>query len=546
MDLPVLLAAAALGALLLLDNNAVFQGMLSRPLVTGALFGWLLCDSPVPLLAGTMLELIWANVIPLGEQRRPSTTVLGTLCAIVLALWPGGWAGREPQAVLAICFLVILFAIPVSFFAKEAVGVLRRRATALNARFAAAIDRGQFQRLFWLNLAPLPLHWALYFAVLAASGALYLRLLPLLFAALTPASVYGLAFSALTLPFLGLAVFIRLFDGSQLKRWLLAGAGLALAQRLLLPQLPLLVALVVLLATGLIYIMARRGRVEQVVRAVRTVPRSAAAPGVTAAVVLPVTGLWCRSLLVQAAWNSERMLNLGLTMMMAPVVTRIHGTGPAGRAALHKYLDHFNTHPYFISLLVGVFSRLEATGGGDAARVAAVKREDERLLGPLAAAGGSFFWEGLRPLWGLIGIAWVQLASAELRWWGPLLAVIGYNAAQLHMRWYGLRTGWRDGETAIREYLRGFRERVGMVHRVGLLLLGGLMVFLPDALLRAAAPQAGMLSSTVTQFAWGLGVWALVAVFLLALFKRLGVTRILFASAFVSLLVAWGGELWAC
>ena len=32
----------------------------------------------------------------------------------------------------------------------------------------------------------------------------------------------------------------------------------------------------------------------------------------------PVGRLWCRSFFVQAAWNPERMLNLGLTMLMAP------------------------------------------------------------------------------------------------------------------------------------------------------------------------------------------------------------------------------------
>ncbi|HNW92783.1 MAG TPA: PTS sugar transporter subunit IIC, partial [bacterium] len=103
METLIILAACALGALLLLDNNVLFQGMLSRPIVTGAVFGALLSDSLVPLFVGTMLELVWANVIPLGEQRRPSATFMGALCAIVLSRWPGGWHNRPVYEVLAAC-----------------------------------------------------------------------------------------------------------------------------------------------------------------------------------------------------------------------------------------------------------------------------------------------------------------------------------------------------------------------------------------------------------------------------------------------------------
>lgn len=257
-ELPVLLAAAALGGALLLDNNVVFQGLLSRPLVTGAIFGWLLDDMLHPLLMGAMLELLWANVIPLGESQRPSSTVLGVLCAIVIARWPGGWEGEQPYAIVAGLFLVVLFCIPVSYLAKYWTLRLRRTIVSLNGECAAAVARGEFSRLFWLNLRPLPRYWALHTVILAVFAPLYLWLLPHIYVALDESSCHGLAFAGLTMPFLGLAVFTNLFDGLSLKRWLLAGAALALAQRLLVPHLPPLAALVVLLAGGLVYITARR------------------------------------------------------------------------------------------------------------------------------------------------------------------------------------------------------------------------------------------------------------------------------------------------
>ena len=48
---------ALLGGVLALDGTSVGQFMLSRPVVAGALTGWMLGDPALGLLIGTLLEL---------------------------------------------------------------------------------------------------------------------------------------------------------------------------------------------------------------------------------------------------------------------------------------------------------------------------------------------------------------------------------------------------------------------------------------------------------------------------------------------------------
>lgn len=240
-DLGSILLAAAVGALLLLDNNVVLQGWFSRPLVTGALAGAVLTDgSPYPLLGGAMLELLYAHVIPIGEAHRPSATFLGVLTALVLALWPGGLAALPPLARLAALFIVVFCGIPLSYLALQAQFVVRRGAGRLTAAFERAIDAGDFHRLFWLNLLPVPAYWLAWFVLLL----LFVPLLRVVTAVMShglAGTVWepGLMFAALCFPLLGLAVIASLFDGLRRKGWLLGGFGAALGLRLLAPALSL-------------------------------------------------------------------------------------------------------------------------------------------------------------------------------------------------------------------------------------------------------------------------------------------------------------------
>lgn len=81
-----------LGGLLALDATSVGQFMVSRPLVTGGLVGWLLGDPPLGFTIGAVLELYLLVSFPTGGSRFPE----GATATVVAAASAAG--ASEPGA----------------------------------------------------------------------------------------------------------------------------------------------------------------------------------------------------------------------------------------------------------------------------------------------------------------------------------------------------------------------------------------------------------------------------------------------------------------
>ena len=86
-----------MGGVLALDGTSVGQFMLSRPVVAGALTGWMLGDPALGLLIGTLLELYLLVSFPSGGARFPEGTT-ATVVAVATAV-ASDTAGALPIAI---------------------------------------------------------------------------------------------------------------------------------------------------------------------------------------------------------------------------------------------------------------------------------------------------------------------------------------------------------------------------------------------------------------------------------------------------------------
>ena len=174
--------------------------------------------------------------------------------------------------------------------------------------------------------------------------------------------------------------------------------------------------------------------------------------------------LWCRSLLLQACWNFERMQNIGLAYGLEPWLGLVYPDPAARRAALLRHADFFNTNPYMEPMIVGMLCALEEEAAAldglareqKYARLSALKKA---LASALAGIGDALFWQTLRPfcaaaallagfwLWRL-GAGWAVSAMA-------LLYLAVYNIPAVSLRWKGLRWGY-DWREQIAARLQGF------------------------------------------------------------------------------------------
>lgn len=138
-----LLQIALVGGVLALDATSVGQFMVSRPLVAGALTGWLLGDPSLGLVVGALLELYLLVSFPSGGARFPEGAT-ATVVAVACALAVDG-PGAIPLGVAT--------GLVWGQVGGFSVTVLRR----LNGRLVSDADAGTPERLVRAHLAAMAL-----------------------------------------------------------------------------------------------------------------------------------------------------------------------------------------------------------------------------------------------------------------------------------------------------------------------------------------------------------------------------------------------------
>ncbi len=149
---------------------------------------------------------------------------------------------------------------------------------------------------------------------------------------------------------------------------------------------------------------------------------------------------WMRTLIVQASWNYDRMVGVGVAYAMEPLLRGLPGGRANGRyaAALKRVAGFFNAHPYLTGMAAGALARVEYDGVPEAQ----ADRLRRALIGPLGSVGDQLIWAGWLPLSVAIGLIVAVLASVPA---GVVSFLTFYNAVHLALRSWGLAAGWRCG-----------------------------------------------------------------------------------------------------
>lgn len=149
---------------------------------------------------------------------------------------------------------------------------------------------------------------------------------------------------------------------------------------------------------------------------------------------------WTRTLIVQASWNYDRMVGIGVAYAMEPLLRDLPGGRSHGRyaAALKRVAAFFNAHPYLTGMAAGALARVEYDGVPEAQ----ADRLRRALIGPLGSVGDQLIWAGWLPLSVAIGLIVAVLASVPA---GVVSFLVLYNVVHLGLRSWGLAAGWRAG-----------------------------------------------------------------------------------------------------
>jgi mannose/fructose/N-acetylgalactosamine-specific phosphotransferase system component IID len=152
-----------------------------------------------------------------------------------------------------------------------------------------------------------------------------------------------------------------------------------------------------------------------------------------------------RLLVVQACWNYERMLGVGLGYATEPLLRALPGgrSGERYQGAMRRAARYFNAHPYLTGLAAGALARAEHDGvPGER-----IERLRTALLGPLGAVGDRLVWAGTLPAASAVGLALSASAPAGV---GALALLALYNVPHAILRVWGLHAGWHSGTALAR------------------------------------------------------------------------------------------------
>lgn len=130
-SLAALLAVAAWAVVAGVDLVSVPQGLLARPLVVGAVAGWLVGDPAAGLRVGVALELYALDVMPVGAARYPDYGAATAGATVAAAGLPGPW-GLGPALALALG-VAWLGGVSLEYVRQANARAVHRRAAALAA-----------------------------------------------------------------------------------------------------------------------------------------------------------------------------------------------------------------------------------------------------------------------------------------------------------------------------------------------------------------------------------------------------------------------------
>ncbi len=148
-----------------------------------------------------------------------------------------------------------------------------------------------------------------------------------------------------------------------------------------------------------------------------------------------------RTWFVGAVFNTRGMQNVGLAYAMDPGLRAIYTDPEDLRNARKRYVRHYNTHPFWTPLLVGIFLGIEKKISHGTFPAEVLEKVRSTTIYTLSAIGDSFFGGSVLVTWslttvclymaGMTGLATAWVLSA----W---LALLVFKAVTF---WYGFKEG---------------------------------------------------------------------------------------------------------
>lgn len=206
-----------------LDRVALFQLMLSRPVVSAPMAGLALGDPLTGLQIGLLVELLWLARLPVGAAVPPDDTQVSVAATVlVIILGP-----MLDAAGIELVLISLLVAIPLGKVGQYFDHYARHYNVRLARKMEMAFERGSIATAQWQHLRGLvsfSLAAIATYSIIVLGG---LILIPYLWPLLQQPLSYSGGWLALALPLVGIAVILGTVNVSRALTLFCTSFGMA-------------------------------------------------------------------------------------------------------------------------------------------------------------------------------------------------------------------------------------------------------------------------------------------------------------------------------
>ncbi len=209
-----ILIASILGGIFVSDVTAAGQLMISRPIFCAPIIGWIAGDIQAGLMVGFLMELVWINIIPLGNAVPPDATVV----SVAGAYLGGAFASSTGADCRGFIVFTILCLIPAGILFKKLDIIHREYNSYLCGEIEEKIKQNNFNavdRGIYMGWLFFILKGALFTGLIIVAG---LTLFTYLYGLFDERAVKGLNLAFYLIPAVGLAAAAEAFSFKKSRR----------------------------------------------------------------------------------------------------------------------------------------------------------------------------------------------------------------------------------------------------------------------------------------------------------------------------------------
>lgn len=174
-----------------------------------------------------------------------------------------------------------------------------------------------------------------------------------------------------------------------------------------------------------------------------------------------------RSLFLQASFNYERMQAGGWLYAIIPGLEKIHKDKDDLACSMSHNLEFFNTHPFLVTLVMGIILSLEQ----NKADIPTIRAVRVAAMGPLGGIGDALFWLTLVPI--TAGITSNMALGGNVA--APFIFLLIFNVAQFAVRYFLMHWSYKMGVSAIDILTRNAKEFTRAASILGVFVVGALI-----------------------------------------------------------------------